>query len=166
MALASCLCNWLQALVSNLNWLTIIHLWKQWIMREEKGRKKNGEYLGFGETFWIAPELLKSRPWTSSTHGKMYIAYRTPEHQYSELYPHIALKSSIGYSTHYFSVSPLIACHVSVFAEWLSVCAMLFLFMCVPQHQEGPTTTHPCPHCTKIRGFRLNLYSHLKTHKY
>ena len=28
-----------------------------------------------------------------------------------------------------------------------------------------PTTTFPCPHCTKICGSRIGLYAHLRTHK-
>ncbi len=33
------------------------------------------------------------------------------------------------------------------------------------QPQPKPTTTFPCPHCTKITGSRIGLYSHLRTHK-
>ncbi|KAJ3613399.1 hypothetical protein NHX12_019648 [Muraenolepis orangiensis] len=30
---------------------------------------------------------------------------------------------------------------------------------------KPPTTTFPCPHCTRIIGSRIGLYAHLKTHK-
>ena len=28
-----------------------------------------------------------------------------------------------------------------------------------------PSTTYPCPHCTKVCGSRIGLFSHLRTHK-
>ncbi|KAJ8389084.1 hypothetical protein AAFF_G00122900 [Aldrovandia affinis] len=33
------------------------------------------------------------------------------------------------------------------------------------QSQPTTTTTHPCPHCTKICGYRIGLFAHLKTHR-
>ncbi|KAJ8417438.1 hypothetical protein AAFF_G00286650 [Aldrovandia affinis] len=33
------------------------------------------------------------------------------------------------------------------------------------QSQPTTTTTHPCPHCTKICGSRIGLFAHLKTHR-